>query len=113
MLLEDCPSKADRNFAQFVGVPAARLYFVLEEPLNLYAVRGRAAIFDYGANVFSDMGRAFHDYALSSSGKNVATFSRAGALVSKLVTTSATTDVTRAGRIASRSVQPVGRNGLP
>src|SRR5271165_1611335 len=111
MLRQDGPPKSHRDFAQLVGVPTPRLHFLLEEPLHLGRMRRRAAVTNHGANVLRNIGRALHTSV--SAGKKVATFSLAGAGVSRLTATSAMTETTMAGKMASRSAQLAGRNGLP
>src|SRR5208283_4823829 len=60
-LRQDGAAEADGNLAKFVGVPAARLHFVLEEALHLRRVRCRAAVLNYGADVLSNVGWGLHD----------------------------------------------------
>ena len=57
MFGKDGAAESLGNFAQFGGVPSARLHLVLEEVLHLFGVRRRAAVDQDATNVRGDVGR--------------------------------------------------------
>ena len=61
MLGEDGAAKTLRDFAQFRGVPSARLDFVLEETLDFLGVRRGASGLQDSTNMSGDVGGDFFD----------------------------------------------------
>src|SRR5271170_5204340 len=55
-LFSHFPAKTDSGAAQIWRVPAVRFDFIFEEPLHARGMLGRAAVFQYAANVSGDSG---------------------------------------------------------